>query len=270
MTSKREEIYHKLLSRKVVLFDEIISEAEKVIGPKNRRYIFLKYVKKLLEEGKLERIRRGLYSVLSPLENRSKHVPDRFLVASKLREDYYLGYHTALEFYGCSYSHFNEVQIVVKKGDRFDPFKHKGLYFRPVFVQNTQFEVDEKEYSENLIRISSKERTFIDCLDRVKYAGGWEECLKSLQSLRGLNFQKLPEILENYDNDILRRKVGFVLDLLRDTSMFYEHLDTQILSRLREEIPGEPRYMTEGDSFIYDRKWQLYVPEDFEIKLTNI
>lgn len=254
MTNKREEIYRRLLSKKVVSFDEIIGEAEKVIGPKNRRYIFLKYVKKLLEDGKLERIRRGLYCALSPLEDKTKHAPDKFLVASKLREEYYLGYHTALEFYGCAYSHFNEVQIAVKKRDRFDPFHHRGLDFRPVFVQNTHFEVDEREYSENVTRISSKERTFIDCLDRVKYSGGWEECLKSLQSQGGLNFQKLPKILENYDKDILRRKVGFVLDLLRDTSMFYEHLDTQILSRLREEIPGEPRYMTEGDSFIYDWK----------------
>lgn len=270
MVSKREKIYRRLLSRKVVSFDEIISEAEELIGPKNERYIHLKYVKRLVEEGKLQRIRKGLYAAVPPLEDESEHIPDKFLIASKLRDGYYLGYHTALEFYGCAYSHLNRVHVAVRKGDRFDPFQHRGLDFRPVFVQDTDFGVEEKEYSGHRIRISSKERTFIDCLDRVKYAGGWEESLKSLQRLGGLNFNSLIKILQKYRNDLLRRKVGFVLELLKDVSVFYEHFDDKMLNKLRGEIGEKPRYMAEGDSFAYNERWQLYVPKDFEEKLRGI
>lgn len=270
MVSKREKVYHRLLSRKVVSFDEIIGEVEEVIGPKDEKYIYLKYVKRLVEEGKLQRIRKGLYAAVPPLEDESKYVPDKFLIASKLRDNYYLGYHTALEFYGCAYSHFNQAQVAIKKEDRFDQFQHRGLDFRPIFVQNTDFGVEEKEYSRHGVRVSTEERTFIDCLDRVGYAGGWEESLKSLQRLGGLNFNTLTKTLRKYDNDLLRRKAGFALELFRDVSVFYEHLDDKTLHTLREEIGENPRYMAEGESFAYNERWRLYVPENFEEKLRGV
>lgn len=270
MVSKKEKIYHRVLALRVATTGEIVAEAREVIGPKDATYVNIKYIRKLLEEGKLQRIRRGLYAVIPPTADEREYVPDRFLVASKLRDNYYLGYHTALEFHGCAYSHFNEVQIAVRKKDRFDPFQYTDLEFRPVIVQNTDLGVEEKEYFGHRVKISTKERTFIDCLDRVKYAGGWEESLKSLQRLGGLNFNTLTEILQKYDNDFLRRKVGFILDLFSDVSMFYEHLDDKMLNQLREKIGEGPQYMAKGDFFSYNEKWRLYVPENFEEKLRGV
>jgi len=51
--------------------------------------------------------------------------------------------------------------------------------------------VEEKYYQGGKVRVSSKERTFIECINRIQYAGGWEECVKSLESLGGLNMEKL-------------------------------------------------------------------------------
>jgi predicted transcriptional regulator of viral defense system len=254
----------------VVTFDEIAVEVEKTTGLRDPRYIHLKYVKRLSQEGKLQRIRRGLYAVIPPLEDKEKYVPDKFLIASKIRDDYYLGYHTALEFYGCAYSHFNEVYIALKKKDRFDPFRYKNLRFRPVFVQDTSFGVEEKEYLGRRVRVSSKERTFIDCLDRVEYAGGWEESLKSLQGLGGLNFDSLNKALMSYNNELLFRKAGFVLGLLRDTSVFYEHLSDKMLDSWYKRIGENPRYLTDEKPLIYNKRWRLYVPENFEEKLRGI
>lgn len=270
MVSKTEKIYLELLSLKVVTFDEVVAAVEKIIGPRDPRYIHLKYVKRLSQEGKLQRIRRGLYAVIPPLVDKEKYVPDKFLIASKLRNDYYLGYHTALEFYGSAYSHFNEVYIAIKKKGRFDPFQYKNLKFKPVFVQDTNSGVEEKEYLGHSIRVSSKERTFIDSLDRVEYAGGWEESLKSLQGLGGLNFDNLFKILLSYNNEFLIRKVGFVLNILRDTSVFYEHFSDKMLNRLHERIGKSPRYLTGEGPFVYDQRWRLYVPKNFGYKLRGI
>ncbi len=99
MVSKKEKLYLEVLPLKVVTFEEIVAKAGK-IKLKDPSYIHRKYVKKLVDEGKLQRIRKGLYAVLSPLEDPLKHVPDKFLVGAKLRDNYFLGYHTALEFYG--------------------------------------------------------------------------------------------------------------------------------------------------------------------------
>lgn len=270
MVSKTEKIYLKLLGLKVVTFNEIVAEAEKIIGPKEPRYIHLKYVKRLSQDGKLQRIRRGLYTVVPPLGDEEKYAPDKFIIASKIRDNYYLGYHTALEFYGCAYSSFNEVYIALRKKDRFCPFRYRNLKFKPILVQDPYFGVEEKDYLGHTIRVSSRERTFIDCVDRVKYAGGWEESMKSLQALGGLNFDRLSKTLLSYNSDLLLRKVGFALDLLRDTSVFYEHFSDKTLDTLHKRIGREPRYLNQEKPFIYNRRWRLYVPENFKEKLRGI
>lgn len=270
MVDKLGTVYRELLPFRVVTFDEIVDKVREVTESKKPLYIYQKYVKKLLDEGKLERIRRGLYAVLTPLEIPEEYVPDKFLIASKIRRDYYLGYHTALEFYGSAYSLFNEVYIALKRKDRFDPFQYKNLNVRPVFVQDTNFDVEEKEYLDHRVRVSSKERTFVDCLDRVGYAGGWEESLKSLQGLGGVNFDNLIKTLLNYKNEFLFRKAGFVLTLLQETSVFYEHFTDNMLDRLHKRIGKRPRYLTDEKPFVYNEKWRLYVPENFEEKLRGI
>ncbi len=270
MVSKTEKLYLKLLPLKVVTFKEIVEKAGDITEQKDSSYIYRKYVKKLVDEGKLQQIRKGLYAVLLPLEEPDKHVPDRFLAASKIRDDYYLGYHTALEFYGNAYSRYNEVYVCIRDKDRFDPFQYRGLRFRPVFVKDTDLGVEEKKYQGQLVRVSGKERTFIDSLDRVQYAGGWEECLKSLQNMGGLNLDEVHNYLIEYDNDLLFRKTGLVLELLRDTSVFYEHIDESMLNKFKEKIGKKPRYLTRGKRVTLDKRWLLYVPEKFDENLRGV
>jgi len=94
---------------KVVSFNDIVKKAAGIIeATPNRRYIYRKYVKRLITSGKLQRIRKGLYIVLSPLEEQEGYVTDKLLIASKIRNKYYLGFHTALEYYGCASSFYNE------------------------------------------------------------------------------------------------------------------------------------------------------------------
>lgn len=270
MASKTEKLYLGLLPLRVVTSDEIIGVARRIVGLKDPSYLYKRYVKRLVDEGKLRQIRRGLYAVLQPLEKPDKHVPDKFLVASKIRDGYYLGYHTALEFHGSAYSMYNEVYVCVRDEDRFDPFQYRGLRFRPVFVKDVDLGVVEKKYLGQRVRVSGKERTFLDSLDRVEYAGGWEECLKSLQSVKGLDFNKIQSTLNSYDNELLIRKTGLVLELLRDNSVFYEHLSDGVLKNLHEKIGDRPRYLTRERPIVLNEKWRLYVPEKFEDNLKGV
>jgi len=271
MVTKIEALYRALLRMKVVSFDDIVEQASRIIdaGP-DRRYIYRKYVNRLVGSGKLERIRKGLYIVLSPLEEPKKHTINKLLIASKIREEYYLGFHTALEYYGCASSFYNEACTCVKAKDRFDPFQYKRFRFRPVFVKNVTLQVEKKHYKGSFIRISSKERTFVECIDKVQYAGGWEECIKSLEGLGGLNIKKLLNLLHNYKSGILLRRVGYVLELLRKRSPFYEHIDDRLLNDIKEQIKGPPRYLIRGEKGPLNRRWKLYVPESFEEKLRGI
>ncbi|MBE0520551.1 hypothetical protein IBX35_05875 [Candidatus Bathyarchaeota archaeon] len=272
MVTKTEALYNSLLPMKVVSFNDIVKKAANIIETTpNRRYIYRKYVKRLIKNGKLQRIRRGLYIVLSPLEKQEGYVADKLLIASKIRDKHYLGFHTALEYYGCASSLYNEAYICVKAKDRFNPFHYKRFRFRPVFVKNVNLKVEKKHYHGNIIKVSSKERTFIECVDKVQYTGGWEECIKSLEGLGGLNIEKLVTLLlHNYEKDILFRRVGYILELLKERSPFYEHVNDHLLNEIEKQITGPPQYLTYGKKGTLNRRWKLYIPDGFEEKLRGI
>lgn len=262
--TKTERLYRELIPLRAVSFDDIVEKALNIIeAAPSRSYINQKYVRRLVEDKKLQRVRRGLYLVLSPLEKPGDYVVDKSVIASKVRNEYYLGFHTALEYYGCAQSLHNMAYVCVKTNDRFDLFNYGRFFFKPVFVEETNLEVEEKFHQGHILRVSSKERTFIDCLDKVQYAGGWEECLKSLYGLGGLEFQKLIDLLLRTKKDILLRRVGYVLEFLKDHSPFYEHLEDRLLDKIAERISGSPRYLN-GEPGPFNERWNLYVPNNFE------
>lgn len=270
MATKTEALYNTILQLKVVTFNDIVEKASDIITTPNRRYIYRKYVDRLVKEGKLRRIRRGLYHVLSPLESPKRAAVDKVLISSKIKEEYYLGFHTALEYYGCASSLYNEAYICVTTRDRFNPFHYGRFTFKPVFVEDVVTEVKEKSYQDHIVRVSSKERTFLECIDRVHYAGGWEECVKSLEGLGGLNLEKLLNLLQRSGKDKLLRRTGYILELLKRRSPFYEHVNDPLLNRIEELITGPPRYLTREGETALNRRWRLYIPEDFEEKLRGI
>lgn len=271
MRRKTEELYINLLPMKIVSFEDTVQSASKIVTTSaNRSYIYRKYVKRLVENGKLQPIRKGLYAVLNPLEKPEKHETDKLLIASKIRKNYYIGYHTALEYYGSAYSTFNEAYVCVQAKDRFDPFKYGRFTFKPVFTKDTTSNIVEKPHGNSFLRISSKERTFIECIDRVQYAGGWEECIKSLAELRGIDFEKLATLTVNQKKQILLREVGYILELLKNTSPFYEHINNNLLDKLEKQVKGPPQYLERKEPGELNKRWRLYLTEDFGEKLKGI
>jgi len=271
MVTKTEALYNTLLPMKIVSFSDIVEKALGIIeADQSRRYIYRKYVDRLIKMGKLKPIRKELYAVISPLEKPEKHEIDKLLIASKIRQNHYLGFHTALEYYGCANALLNEAYICVQAKDRFNPFHYKRFNFKPVFVKDITLEIVEKPYHQTLLKVSSKERTFIECIDRIRYAGGWEECIKSLEGLGGLNLEKLLSLTLKQKSRTLQRRIGYVLELLRNTSPFYEHINDTTLSKIAEQIKGPPEYLIRGEKGSLDKRWNLYIPEDFEEKLRGI
>ena len=271
MVTKTEALYNALLPMKIVNFDDIIKKASEIVGGnEDRRYIYRKYVDRLVKMGKLQPIRKELYAVISPLETPKKHEIDKLLIASKIRQNYYLGFHTALEYYGCANSLLNEAYICVQPKNRFNPFHYKRFTFKPVFVKDVASDIIEKQYYQTRIKVSSKERTFIECIARTQYAGGWEECVKSLEGLSGLNFEKLLNLTLKQNSRTLKRRVGYILELLKNTSPFYEHLNETLLNKIAEQTKGPPQYLIRGLKGPLNKKWNLYVPEDFEEQLRGI
>jgi len=144
------------------------------------------------------------------------------------------------------------------------------LYFQTHLYRRHGIRDRGEKYRGHTIRISGKERTFVECLDRVDYAGGWEETLKSLENFGGLDFKKIRDFVIQTDKQILVRKTGFVLELLKKRSMFYEHLPENTLEEIMKKVHGVPTYLIRNIGGPLNPNWRLYVPKGFEEKLRGV
>lgn len=262
---KTETLYKALLKKRVVTVADIIKIAREVVSKGvTLNYLHKKYLRGMLKEGKMIRVQRGLYIVLEPLETSENFSYDRFLLGSKLSKKYYLGFHTALEFYGCAHSAFNTVYICLSKKNRFQSFTFQNTTFKPAYTDKVELGIKKHNYLSHTIIVSTKERTLVDCLNRVKYAGGWEECLKSLEGLSGVDFKKLLKIVDSFGNDLLYRKTGMVLQKLKDISIYYQDVDDDVLQFFKDLSGSTPRYLEKHVPSYFNKEWNMYVPKNFD------
>jgi predicted transcriptional regulator of viral defense system len=264
-----DKLYSDLYAKKVFTLDEVVEALEKLTQRNlSRSYINSQYLDSMIKNKKFARARHGLFVAMSP--NGMPEV-DKLLLASKVRKRGFLGFHSALEFYGCAYSATNNSYLCVEANDRFNAFKFGGYSFKPVYVKNSNFEVVQQEYQGHLIRVSGKERLFLDSISRPKYAEGWEECLKSLEGLGGLDFEKLYSILyKGYGGQTAVRRAGFVLELLRESSVYYQHLSENILTSIESLVGKGKKYIIPGKGGRLVKRWGLIIPNNFRGLLTAV
>jgi len=270
--TKLEVLYQELLKREVVRYKEIKDIASDIVEqqPASFRYLYNEYINKLRTSGKLLHPRRGIYVVVPPTKiNEKSFQPDTYLIASKIQTPYYLGYHTALELHGCAYSNYNEAYIVVPPNKKFRGFEFKNIRYRPIFNLYSQVGLQKINHKNHTIMVSSPSRTFLDCIERPEYAGDWEECLKSLESLAGVKANELKQLLDKIGKDMLFRKTGFTLELF-NKNPYYEGILSNLQSYLTEKMGKYPMYLKEAAKSELNKKWKLYIPIGFKDVLKGV
>jgi len=271
--NKTERLYAYALRRRVVTSDELGQWAAEELG-KDYKYLYTKYIYRLLAQGKLVRVTRGIYAArnLFPTDpyDHPDAPPNKYLVGSKLRERYYLGYHTALELHGCAYSATNSCFVVTLGMDRYQSFKHERLSFESIVSRDVTTEITVENIAGSDVLVSSPSRTFVECSRRLDLCGGLEEVLKSLDGLRGVTRDGLKASLEIYGYDILYRSVGFFLDLMRDESSNYGFVTDDLLDHLRSRSTGTTAYLIRGTPSRLDEGWNIYVPVDMDRMMVGV
>jgi hypothetical protein len=190
-----------------------------------------------------------------------------------------LGFHDTLDFYGCSYSAFFVTRLCIKEEDRFRKFMFGNRSFEFHIVKDVTTEIIKSTYDGVKVWVSSKERTFLDCLERPKAAGGWEEIFKRFLMLDGVDVGKVSKLLKERESQSLVRRVGMILEMLQEDSPFFENID-QHLGELEELVESLPRYLHPQGTIRYSHgtpgyqhgailaePWRLYIPKRFEIAM---
>lgn len=188
----------------------------------------------------LQRIEKGKYLIL-PLEagREGEWTEHEFIIASYLIKPYYIGFRSALNYYGYTEQVSRTVFIASTRRKLKSALEISGVTYRFVYMPDRRFfgatEITLEGYRVN---ISEREKTMVDCLNRLDYCGGVMEVAKALCYGRDeLDFVKMAEYARRNGNRAVIQRLGYLLEtldvgideaitLLRDsTSNSYASLD---------------------------------------------
>ena len=207
-----------------------------------------------IEDSLVVKIRRNLYAVTNLA---TKHIEaNRYEVASALTPTAYVAYHSALEFYGVANQVFNTMYVA--SDSIFNSFEFDGLsYIYAKSPTSIGIETPVMSYG---IRVTTLERTVIDCIDRIDRCGGSEELLQCFGMIMHVSEVKLMEVLSSYEKATLYKKAGFVLSKFK--SRF--NLSEAFFQTCKERANVGSKVLTSyEDCTEYDKEWNISYPDTF-------
>ena len=245
-----------------ILYQKRIITTEDVVKILNDSHKSADYITNLREKGFIKKIKQGLYAIVPPnLIGSKKYLIDKFLIAAHLKNKYYISHHSALELHGLAESAFNTVYITLPNYSQ--PFHYQGITYN--FVSTKYFfGIETIIYSSVKIALSDLEKTLVDCIRNIPYSGGLEELAKSLTGIPSLKYDKMLNYLHQFNNQILYHKIGFLFESLEEFSP-----PKQFLQTIRKKVGRKVYYLDKGKTSIYNKKWNIMVPKNFE-ELTKV
>jgi len=246
----QEAIMKKYLEELYKLKVFHFKDAKGIFGSEDNTRTMLQNYKK---EGLIIPIRRDLYTV-SDLSSES-YLVSKFEIGSNITSTSYLSYHSALEYHGIAHQVFYELYIMSQ--NKFNEFEFDGITYKHCKqVIKSGIEIPANDL---LVRVTDLERTVIDCIDRIDYAGGLEELINSFSLITYLDENKLKEYLESYNKAFLFQKAGFLLSYFKEETK----LDDDFFSYCKKNTGKSTRYLTtKEETSAYFLDWKLCAPEN--------
>jgi predicted transcriptional regulator of viral defense system len=190
-------------------------DAVKAYGSSNRRLWEL--LSTLVKRGWLQRIEKGKYLILPFEAGREREWTEHeFIIASYLIEPYYIGFRSALNYYGYTEQISRTVYIASTRRKLKSSLVISGVTYRLVNMPERKFfgfkQISIDGYK---INISEPEKTIVDCLGQLRYCGGLSETVKALWYGRDeLDFTKMAEYSRRNGNRASNQRLGYMIEML--------------------------------------------------------
>ncbi len=255
LSPTEQKIYSKLYPKRVINTKDVIQ----ILGDPHKS---ADYITNLRKKGFFQKIRQGVYAIVPPDMVGKRYFPDKFLIAGNLKENYYISHHSALELHGLAESIFNIVYITLKS--YLQILEYQSITYD--FVSTKYFfGINEIHYKSTRLKVSDIEKTVLDCIRKIEYAGGLEELSKSLSSVPSFNYNKLWDYLKKFDESILYYKTGFIFESLAEE--LFPPKD--FLNKVRKKIGKKVYYLDKSKTCRLNKRWNLMIPKNFE-EMTRI
>ena len=176
-----------------------------------------------------KKVRNNLYALVDPSIN--DIYSTKFEVASKISESSFICYHSALEYYGIANQVFSNV--FVGSLTRFNNFVFNDNEFIFKSAKNIKF---VNNIINEGIKVSSLEKTIVDCIDNINLAGGIEEILNALEQIKYLNEKKILEVLLDINKMVLYQKVGYLLELYNNQFEFSDDFFKECKTHISKKV----------------------------------
>jgi predicted transcriptional regulator of viral defense system len=176
-----------------------------------------KLLSTLVKRGWLQRVEKGKYLILPFEAGREREWTEHeFIIASYLIKPYYIGFRSALNYYGYTEQVSRTVFIASTRRKLKSSLEISGVTYRFVLLSERKFygtkQIPIDGYQVN---ISEPEKTIVDCLDQLRYCGGISEVAKALWYGRDeLDFIKMAEYSRRNGNRAASQRLGYLIEML--------------------------------------------------------
>jgi predicted transcriptional regulator of viral defense system len=218
------------------------------------------------------RLKKGVYALLPPMDwtDRTGYAVNRYWTAANLTagRPYFVAYYTAMDLHQMTQHPIRTVFVAVTR-------PQPDLTVGPVrfrFVTLTEarfFGAETRKLEGNPVDIADLERTFLDCVDRMKLCGGLEEVVRGFHRRHSdLDREKLLRYALQFDSPVVAKRLGLLLELVG-------HGDVRLLRELERTTPRLGHYVLlepggEGQVAERNRRWELDVNADVEELLQTL
>jgi len=170
---------------------------------------------RLRKKRRIDEIEKGKYLLVpakAGYEGSWSELP--LLLAPHLIAPYYIGFWTALNYWGMTEQVPNTVFVATTKRKR--DLKYGPTTFEFVTLARRRFfGFVEEQAGGGRFHISSREKTILDCLLYPRYCGGLDEAVKGIWNARDdLDFAKLTSLAARLGVSVVIRRLGYVLEVL--------------------------------------------------------
>lgn len=225
------------------------------------------------KKGKVRRLKRGLYQS-RPIGMKDFPAPSPSLVASRLAPDAVLSHQSAFETLGFAHTTFSKLATYWTNSPRHS-VKIKGVSYQPILHPEPLRRVGKQEWGVETIklaglavRVTHRERTFVDALQAPHWMGGWEEFCQCVNKISHFNFEKMLEYASLINSPALYSRLGFFLQV--NQKRFY--VKKEILEALQKKKSRTRIHLVSGDRQhgVLDKKWNVLFPEREVIDLRKL
>lgn len=165
----------------------------------------------------LQRIERGKYLIL-PLEagREGEWTEHEFIIASYLIEPYYIGFRSALNYYGYTEQVSRTVFVASTRRKLRAAMQISGVTYRFICLPVRKFfGAAEVVLDGHRVNVSDREKTVVDCLDRLEYCGGAVEVAKALSYGHDeLDPVKMADYARKNGNRAVTQRLGYLMETL--------------------------------------------------------